>query len=189
MSRVVVAAFRFAAGRSSVVRPEILWKSVHKSESLFYQKSDPRSTFASVGSELGGEKDGGPASSIPVSSTNMNAPPPHAPLKKEENTTTPATKARATGLHREISVKGPLALFMGKNLCSRIDVTKAIWKYIKQNNLQKPVDKRIIRCDSTLKSMTGKDEVTMFEIPRQVNQFFDSPPPGPKKNPAATKST
>ena len=63
-----------------------------------------------------------------------------------------------------------LAAVVGKEPLPRTEVTKRIWDYIRQNNLQDPNDKRTIRADAKLKAIfDGKDSVTMFELTKLVN--------------------
>ena len=63
-----------------------------------------------------------------------------------------------------------LAAVVGKDPIPRTEVTKRIWDYIRQNNLQDPNDKRTIRADAKLKAVfDGKDSVTMFELTKHVN--------------------
>jgi upstream activation factor subunit UAF30 len=63
-----------------------------------------------------------------------------------------------------------LAAIVGKDPLPRTEVTKRVWDYIRQNNLQDPQDKRTIRADDKLKAVfDGKDAVTMFELTKLVN--------------------
>ncbi len=63
-----------------------------------------------------------------------------------------------------------LAAVVGKDPLPRTEVTKRIWDYIRQNNLQDPNDKRTIKADAKLKAIfDGKDSVTMFELTKLVN--------------------
>lgn len=63
-----------------------------------------------------------------------------------------------------------LAAVVGKEPLPRTEITKRIWDYIRENNLQDPNDKRTIRADAKLKPLfDGKDSVTMFELTKHVN--------------------
>ena len=63
-----------------------------------------------------------------------------------------------------------LAAVIGKDPLPRTEVTKRVWDYIRQNNLQDPKDKRTIRADDKLRPVfDGKDSVTMFELTKLVN--------------------
>jgi len=63
-----------------------------------------------------------------------------------------------------------LAEIVGKDPLPRTEVTKRVWDYIRQHNLQDPNDKRTIKADAKLKAvLDGKDSVTMFELTKLVN--------------------
>ena len=64
-----------------------------------------------------------------------------------------------------------LAAIIGEAPLPRTEITKRIWDYIRQNNLQDPNDKRTIRADAKLKALfDGKDSATMFELTKYVSQ-------------------
>jgi chromatin remodeling complex protein RSC6 len=65
-----------------------------------------------------------------------------------------------------------LAAVIGADPAPRTEVTKKLWEYIKANNLQNPSNKRNILCDSKLKAVMGKDEVTMFEMTGLVGKHL-----------------
>ena len=64
---------------------------------------------------------------------------------------------------------GPLAAVVGAGGMPRTEVTKKIWAYIKQHNLQNPANKREILADAKLKPVfDGKDKVSMFEMNKHL---------------------
>ena len=65
-----------------------------------------------------------------------------------------------------------LAAVIGPDPLPRTEVTKRLWEYIKQHNLQNPANKRNILCDEKLKAVMGKDEVTMFEMTALVGKHL-----------------
>jgi chromatin remodeling complex protein RSC6 len=65
-----------------------------------------------------------------------------------------------------------LAAIIGPDSQPRTEVTKRVWDYIKQHNLQNPANKRNILCDDALKAVMGKDEVTMFEMTGLVGKHL-----------------
>ncbi len=65
-----------------------------------------------------------------------------------------------------------LAAIIGPDAQPRTEVTKRLWDYIKQHNLQNPANKRNILCDGALKAVMGKDEVTMFEMTGLVSKHM-----------------
>jgi chromatin remodeling complex protein RSC6 len=62
-----------------------------------------------------------------------------------------------------------LEAVIGSGPMTRAEVTKKIWDYIKQKNLQNPSNKRNVLADEKLRAIFGKDEVTMFEMTKLVN--------------------
>lgn len=53
---------------------------------------------------------------------------------------------------------------MGESELPRTEVTKRIWIYIKEHNLQNPADKREILCDDALQKIFKKSKVHMFKM-------------------------
>ena len=67
-----------------------------------------------------------------------------------------------------------LAAVIGPEAVPRTEVTKRLWAYIKERNLQNPANKRNILCDDKLKAVMGKDEVTMFEMTGLVGKHLNA---------------
>jgi upstream activation factor subunit UAF30 len=66
-----------------------------------------------------------------------------------------------------------LAAVVGGNPLPRTEVTKKIWEYIREHNLQDPNDKRTIQADDKLKRVFGgKAKVSMFEMTKLVNEHL-----------------
>jgi chromatin remodeling complex protein RSC6 len=66
-----------------------------------------------------------------------------------------------------------LEAVVGAGPMTRAEVTKKIWDYIKQKNLQNPSNKRNVLADEKLRAIFGKDEVTMFEMTKLVNTHLN----------------
>lgn len=49
-------------------------------------------------------------------------------------------------------------------------MTKKIWEYIKENDLQDPTDRRQIRCDDSMRAVFKQDKVHMFTMTKILNQ-------------------
>lgn len=63
-----------------------------------------------------------------------------------------------------------LAAVVGSKPLPRTELTKALWVYIKKNNLQDPKKKTIINADDKLKKVfDGKKSVSMFEMTKLVS--------------------
>jgi upstream activation factor subunit UAF30 len=80
-----------------------------------------------------------------------------------------ADTTEAKGLAKPMKISADLAAVIGAGPMPRTEVTKAIWVYIKKNNLQNPENKRNILADEKLKKVFGKDEVTMFEMTKLLS--------------------
>jgi chromatin remodeling complex protein RSC6 len=77
------------------------------------------------------------------------------------------------GFMAPLTPDAALAAVIGGDSLPRTEVTKKIWEYIRNNNLQDPNDKRTIRADAKLKPIfDGKDSVTMFELTKHVNSHL-----------------
>ena len=62
-----------------------------------------------------------------------------------------------------------LAAIIGHEPLARTDVTRKLWDYIRNHNLQDPEDRTFIRADDKLKEVfDGKERVKMFEMTKLV---------------------
>ena len=90
--------------------------------------------------------------------------------KTETSDATPAKPARG-GLAQSVTPDESLASVIGASARTRAEVTKAIWEYVRSNGLQDKGDRRQINADDKLRPVFGgKDQVSMFEMTRLVNQ-------------------
>ena len=77
------------------------------------------------------------------------------------------------GLAREVQPSADLAAVVGDKPMPRTEVTKKVWDYIKANNLQDSKNRRMINADAKLKKVFGgKDQVSMFEMTKLVNNHL-----------------
>ncbi len=74
-----------------------------------------------------------------------------------------------SALSKPLNLSPELEAVIGKGPLPRTEVVKKLWVYIKQHNLQNPKNKRNILADEKLKSVFGKNEVTMFEMTKLVS--------------------
>ena len=72
-------------------------------------------------------------------------------------------------LLKPMQLSPELEVVVGKGPMSRGDVVKKMWDYIKAHNLQNPANKRNVMSDDKLRTIFGKDEVTMFEMTKLVS--------------------
>lgn len=78
--------------------------------------------------------------------------------------------AAGSGLAKPMNLSAELQAVVGAGPMPRTEVTKLLWKYIKENNLQNPENKREIIADDKLRPIFGgKDKVNMFEMTKLVS--------------------
>ena len=66
-----------------------------------------------------------------------------------------------------------LGTVVGNEPLPRTEVTKKLWVYIKENNLQDPANKRMINADDKLLAIfDGKKQVSMFEMTKLVSNHL-----------------
>ena len=74
---------------------------------------------------------------------------------------------------KPLKVRDELAAVVGKGPMPRSEVVKALWVYIKKNDLQDPKNKRNIVADENLKKVFGgKAVVNMFEMTKLVSKHL-----------------
>ncbi len=74
---------------------------------------------------------------------------------------------------KPLTISAELAAVIGSTPMPRTEVTKKIWEYIKQNNLQDPANKRNINADEKLLAVfDGKPQVSMFEMTKLVSKHL-----------------
>ena len=88
----------------------------------------------------------------------------HSDLNKvlKSKVKTVRSKNTSSGFMKPVKISSEMALFTSwdsSNLYSRVDVTKFLCKYIKDNSLQNPEDRRQILCDEKLASLLKIDTV------------------------------
>jgi chromatin remodeling complex protein RSC6 len=89
----------------------------------------------------------------------------------------PATKSASKRVPNPAFMKAmtpspELAAVIGAQPMPRTEVTKKIWDYIKTNNLQDAANRRMINADAKLRAVFGRDQVSMFEMTKILNQHL-----------------
>ncbi len=80
---------------------------------------------------------------------------------------------KVSAFMKPMTVSAELAAVVGKGPMPRSEVVKALWVYIKKNNLQDPKNKRNINADASLKAVFGgKAVVNMFEMTKLVSKHL-----------------
>ncbi len=88
---------------------------------------------------------------------------------------TPVVKKVNSAFMKPMNISADLAAVVGKGPMPRSEVVKALWVYIKKNNLQDPKAKRNIVADENLKKVFGgKAVVDMFEMTKLVSKHLTS---------------
>ena len=88
-----------------------------------------------------------------------------APAKKVAAKKAPAAKRTVNAAFmKALTPSAALAAIVGSKALPRTEVVKQMWVYIKKNNLQDAVNKRMVNADAKLKEVFGKAQVTMFEM-------------------------
>jgi upstream activation factor subunit UAF30 len=76
-----------------------------------------------------------------------------------------------SGWKAHVALHPRLSEFLGVETIARTDITKALWVYIKANDLQDPKDRRKILCDEKLKKLfNGKERVDMFKMTKLISE-------------------
>jgi chromatin remodeling complex protein RSC6 len=85
-----------------------------------------------------------------------------------------ATNQKNSKFMQPMNISESLADVVGKGPMPRTEVTKKLWAYIKQHNLQDPKNKRNILPDDKLAKVFGgsKKAVNMFEMTKLVNKHL-----------------
>ena len=74
---------------------------------------------------------------------------------------------------KPMNISADLAAVVGKGPMPRSEVVKALWVYIKKNNLQDGANRRNINADENLKKVFGgKSVVNMFEMTKLVSKHL-----------------
>jgi len=80
-----------------------------------------------------------------------------------------STRKPNAAFMKPLTPSATLAAVIGPDAVPRTEVTKKIWDYIKQHNLQDPANRRNINADAKLRPLFGKDQVSMFELTKLVS--------------------
>ncbi|MGE3346331.1 MAG: SWIB/MDM2 domain-containing protein [Ramlibacter sp.] len=88
-----------------------------------------------------------------------------APAKKAAAKKAPAKKRTPNAAFmKALTPSAALAAVVGSNPLPRTEVVSKLWTYIKKNNLQDKMNKRMVNADAKLKEIFGKAQVSMFEM-------------------------
>lgn len=83
-----------------------------------------------------------------------------------------AKAGTSNALSKPVQPSKELSEIVGSEPLPRSEVTKRIWAYIKEHNLQNPENKREIIADSKLQPIFGTDKLDMFQMTKAVNMHL-----------------
>jgi upstream activation factor subunit UAF30 len=100
--------------------------------------------------------------------------PAKKPAAKKAAAKKPAAKRKPNAAFmKPMTPSAVLATVVGAMPLPRTEVTKKIWAYIKKNNLQNAINKRLIDADERLRAVFGgKKQVSMFEMTKLVSNHL-----------------
>ncbi|NP_001316650.1 hypothetical protein Zm00014a_001432 [Zea mays] len=85
---------------------------------------------------------------------------------------------KVAGLKDLVNLPTQLREFAGgRSQMSHISFFLSVWSYIKDNKLQDPTNKNIVKCDEKLKTvLLGRSKVQLSELPMIVKLHFPKLP-------------
>ncbi len=90
--------------------------------------------------------------------------------KGKKKAGTKATKSSATKREQpKFALSDDLSSLLGETELSRGEMTKKIWAYIKEHDLQDPKNKRMIVPDAKLKKVLGDNPIDMFQMTKVLS--------------------
>jgi chromatin remodeling complex protein RSC6 len=113
-------------------------------------------------------KKAAPATKAPVA-TKAPAAKKAAPATEAA----PAKKRTPNAAFMKAMTPSPaLAAIVGSKPLPRTEVTKQVWAYIKKHDLQDATNRRMINADAKLKEIFKKDQASMFEMTKMINEHL-----------------
>jgi upstream activation factor subunit UAF30 len=107
-----------------------------------------------------------------TSSTKKPAPAKGAAPAKSAPKASAKKPATGGAFAKPLQPSKELAAVVGSHPLPRTEVVSKVWEYIKKHKLQNEANKREIIADDKLKSVFGKDKVTMFEMNKYLAQHL-----------------
>jgi upstream activation factor subunit UAF30 len=106
------------------------------------------------------------------------APAKKAAVKAAPKTATKKSAAKKSTRKPNAAFMAPLqpddtlASVVGSKPLPRTEIVKKVWDHIKKNNLQDKNNRRMINADEKTKSLFGKDQISMFDLAKIVNNHI-----------------
>ena len=92
--------------------------------------------------------------------------------KAKKNRPASDGKPALNGFTKPVQISPEMQAFVGKETCSRPEITKKFWSYIKENGLQDDGDKRYVIADDTLQHLTGEQRFLAFSFVKLVKDHI-----------------
>ncbi|XP_039035946.1 protein TRI1-like isoform X3 [Hibiscus syriacus] len=81
-------------------------------------------------------------------------------------------KKREGGFNKASRLSPQLQELLGVPELARTEVVKQIWVYIREKNLQDPINKKNIICDEPLHAIFGVDSIDMFQMNKALSKHI-----------------
>ncbi|KAK6258471.1 hypothetical protein SCA6_012945 [Theobroma cacao] len=95
-----------------------------------------------------------------------------ASAKKGSKRVNNEVKRRGGGFNKVCSLSPQLQELVGVPALARTEVVKQIWAYIREKNLQDPVNKKNIICDEPLLALFGVRSIDMFQMNKALSKHI-----------------
>ncbi|KAL6514275.1 hypothetical protein OROHE_019262 [Orobanche hederae] len=91
--------------------------------------------------------------------------------KRKKNLNTDAKKKKG-GFSKPCALSPQLEKFCGVSELARTEVVKKIWAYIREQNLQNPMNRRKILCDESLHGIFRVKSIDMFQMNKALSKHI-----------------
>lgn len=108
----------------------------------------------------------------PSRSTRSAASHKVTKLSKTVKRKNPRRSVLKTPFNAPFTLSTQLLELLGVKECSRPQVVKQLWIYIKKHGLQDQADKRNINCDSKMRAVFRKNKIDMFEMNKLLGRHL-----------------
>lgn len=109
------------------------------------------------------------AKKAPAKKTATKAPVKAAPKKAAAKKSTRKPNA---AFMAPLQPDDTLAAVVGSKPMPRTEIVKKVWDHIKKNNLQDKTNRRMINADAKTRTLFGKDQISMFDLAKIVNNHI-----------------
>lgn len=86
----------------------------------------------------------------------------------------PVGAKRKGGFGAPVSLSPDLTDFLGETVLPRTEVTKRMWAYIREHNLQNPANRREILCDARMEVVFKRKKLDMFKMTKFLSNMMKS---------------